>query len=144
MNNKYKREYSRVIDDILSDYKVSIDLIDSTKYIEQYNAVVTYCNQLILKHIYLNDLQELNNFLFRLKSFFKGKLLYYNMILRFLSVIQDDLDRRISIMEPSLQNLPSRNRLGYGAKSNNKISPNILKDIEEITKKKNKKSKPNV
>ena len=141
MKAKYRQEYCKAINALLNDYNRAINVLDSAKWTDQYDAAIEYCNQVILKHGTLNEIHKLTSFWFRVKSYLNGKMKYYSAILEFLDTIKRDLECRIDCIGGELQN---RTRLGFSTKSNKKIIEGIMNDIKEYQQKKEKKNKKTI
>lgn len=129
IRNRKKLEREKLYN-LFYDYKKAIKVIESMKYVSNVECTVKYCNALVRKHLYANNLVGIDKPFKRFMFYMSGCLRCKNTLLNFLTDISADFDSRLTNMN-DLKDFP--NPLGYGdidSKKVNTIIQNIL-DLQE-------------
>lgn len=101
--NKLKKERQRrnainsqKIDDILTDYRKLIDIIDSVRYTDQIDAARNCIVSVLSKHMRVNELMDFNDFGGRLKRVLKGTYKRDCRIIGMLDAVNHDASARVT------------------------------------------------
>jgi hypothetical protein len=136
MMNKRERlakHHSEEVQEILSEYRKAVNVMNSVKYIDQLEAACKYCSSIITKHFYKNSGNKLDNPAYKAKMIFAGKMGYINRIIAILNTISAELDAKAQQLSEELTERPKQ--IGYHDDTLAKKMGNIRSEVKEWVKK---------
>ena len=144
--NKLKKErqrrnaiHSQKIDDILTDYRKLIDIIDSVRYTDQIDAALNCIVAVLSKHMRVNELMDFNDFGGRLKRILKGTYKNDCRIIGMLDAVNHDASARATEKSNKVSDLIIP--VGYGLDNTDKSVRIVQQGIDDWNKEKSKRAK---
>lgn len=136
MMNKRERlakQHSEEIQEILTEYRKAVRVMDSVKYIDQLEAACKFCSSIITKHFYKNSGNRLSNPAYKAKMILSGKMGNINRIISILNTVSSELDAKAQQLSEDLMSRPKH--IGYHDDTLAKKMENIRSEVTEWEKK---------
>lgn len=135
MNRKERlaKQHSEEVQEIMSEYRKAVNVMDSVKYIDQLEAACKFCSSIITKHFYKNRGNKLADPAYKAKMIVSGKMGYINRIISLLNTVSAELDAKAQTMSEELTARPKR--IGYHDDTLAKKMENIRSEVAEWEKK---------
>ena len=135
MNRKGRlaKQHSEEVQEILTEYRKALRVMDSVKYIDQLETACNFCSSIITKHFCMNHGKKLASPFYRAKMIITGKMRYINKIIALLNAASAELDAKAKTMSEELTARPRR--IGYHNDTFAKKMEDIRSEVTEWEKK---------